>query len=70
VTDADKVRAALTQLQLSQRGAAKLMGISERMMRYYCAGTTPVPRVIFLALERLADIAACAYCEQSRLPYS
>lgn len=39
--------------QYSQRGAARELGISERMMRYYCAGTQPVPRVVLLALEHL-----------------
>jgi predicted transcriptional regulator len=67
LTDADRVRAALTQLGLSQRGAAKVLGISDRMVRHYCANTAPVPAAIFLALERLADIRECPYCKESRL---
>jgi predicted transcriptional regulator len=70
ITDADKLRAALTQLDLSQRGAAKLLGLSERMMRYYCAGTEPVPLMVFLAIERLLDVKECPYCQESRMPYS
>lgn len=53
MTDADRIRAKLTALGLSQRGAARLLGIDERTMRRYCAGD-PVPRVIWLALEALA----------------
>jgi hypothetical protein len=70
ITNADKVRAALTHLALSQRGAAIVLGISDRMMRHYCAGTAPVPDAIFLALERLADKRECPYCKESRLPYT
>lgn len=54
-TDADKVRALLTQAGLSQRGAAAELEISERAMRYYCGGDK-VPRVVMLALERLVDL--------------
>lgn len=39
----------------SQRGAARELGISERMMRYYCAGTQPIPRVVLLALTHLVE---------------
>lgn len=49
-----------TQLQklldlagLSQRGAAKDLGISERNMRRYIAGDLPVPRVVEYALRWL-----------------
>jgi predicted transcriptional regulator len=41
---------------LSQRGAARELEISERMMRYYCSGEQPVPKVVILALERLIDL--------------
>ena len=40
---------------LSQRAAAKALGINERTMRRYCSGDAAVPRVIVLALERLRD---------------
>jgi hypothetical protein len=39
----------------TQRGAARELGISERMMRYYCAGEQPVPRVVMLALTHLVE---------------
>jgi hypothetical protein len=39
----------------TQRGAARELDISERMMRYYCAGQQPVPRVVMLALTHLVE---------------
>lgn len=42
----------------SQRGAAKELEISERMMRYYCAGSKPVPRVVMLAVQHLVNCPA------------
>ena len=41
---------------LSQRGAARELGIDERTMRKYCSGDLPVPRTIILALRYLALI--------------
>lgn len=38
---------------LSQRGAAKLIGISERQMRRYVAGDAKVPRFIEYAVRWL-----------------
>ena len=46
-------RAALALAGLTQRGAARALEINERTVRRYCAGY-PVPRVVWLALERLA----------------
>jgi hypothetical protein len=46
-------RAALARAGLTQRGAARALEINERTVRRYCAGY-PVPRVVWLALERLA----------------
>jgi plasmid maintenance system antidote protein VapI len=36
---------------LSQRGAAKLIGIGERQMRRYIAGEAVVPKVVEYALR-------------------
>lgn len=52
MTDAAKIRDKLAALGLSQRGAARALGIDERTMRRYCAGD-PVPRVVWLALDGL-----------------
>ena len=46
-------RASLTRAGLTQRGAARALEINERTVRRYCAGHL-VPRVVWLALERLA----------------
>lgn len=54
-TDAARLRELLAAGGYSQRGAARELGISERMMRYYCAGEQPVPRVVMLALEHLVE---------------
>ena len=62
MTDADRLRTALTELGLSQSGAARILGISERTMRRYCADQLDVPPVVFMALrdmkaKRAADEA-------------
>ena len=55
VTDSDRLRAWLADHGRSQRGLARELGIAERTMRYYCSGELPVPAVIWLALQALAD---------------
>ncbi len=42
---------------LSQRGAAKAIGISERQMRRYIAGDATVPKFIEYALRWLSHIS-------------
>ena len=49
----DQLRDLLTRAGLSQRGAARELGIDERTMRRYVAGDLPVPRVVELALTAL-----------------
>lgn len=53
LTDADRLRAILERSRLSQRGAARQLGMAERTMRYYVAGEQPVPRAVMLAIESL-----------------
>jgi len=53
VTDAERIRARLASLDLTQRGAARALSIDERTMRRYCSGTHPIPQVIWLALDGL-----------------
>lgn len=43
---------------LSQRGAAKELGISERQMRRYVAGDAEVPTVVEYALRWLIHLRA------------
>lgn len=55
-SDAQRLRQLLSQLSLSQRGAAAELGANPRDMRYWCSGERPVPRMVVLALERLVDL--------------
>lgn len=52
------LRALLERAGLSQREAARRIGVSERMMRYYLAPQSadyrPAPYVVQFALESLA----------------
>lgn len=41
----------LVRAGLSQRGAAKAIGINERTMRKYIAGESPIPRTVEYALR-------------------
>jgi transcriptional regulator with XRE-family HTH domain len=54
-TDADRLRVMLKTAGLSQRAAAREVGINERTMRRYCGGEK-VPRVVILTLERLLHL--------------
>jgi len=54
------IRSLIERAGLSQRGAAHLLGVPERMMRYHCAPADsesyrPAPYVVQYALEMLAD---------------
>jgi predicted transcriptional regulator len=44
----------LERCALSQRGAARLLGLNDRAMRYYCSGEQPVPYLVQYALEVMA----------------
>ena len=46
-------RLALARAGLTQRGAARVLGINERTVRRYAAGE-PVPTVVWIALRALA----------------
>ena len=48
------LRALLDQAGMSQREAARRIGISERVMRYYLAGEREAPYPVQYAIERLA----------------
>jgi hypothetical protein len=47
-------RAALTRLGLSQVGAARALGITDRSVRRYASGAQPVTRLVQLALAGLS----------------
>lgn len=48
------LRELLERASLSQREAARRIGISERVMRYYLAGEREAPYPVQYALESLA----------------
>jgi len=52
---ADLIRHHLSEAGLSQRGAARELGIDERTMRRYCAGDLLVPPLVILALRQIAQ---------------
>jgi hypothetical protein len=52
--DKEYVLSLLQRAGLSQRGAARILGINERTMRYYCSGDQPTPYLVQYALEVLA----------------
>lgn len=56
MTDAQRLRDWLARAGLSQRGLARELDVGERTVRHWAAGDTPVPRVVWLALERLDEI--------------
>jgi len=45
------IRQLIEQAGLSQRGAARAIGINERTMRKYCAAGAEVPLVVILAMK-------------------
>lgn len=51
----EHIRALIDRSGLSQRKAAARIGISERVMRYYCAGERDAPYPVQYALESLAS---------------
>ena len=53
MTDADRIRDAITRLGTSQRGLARALDLDERMIRRWAAGADRVPRVVWLAIEAL-----------------
>jgi hypothetical protein len=52
-TDATRLRELIARAGLGQRAAAEALGVNERVMRRYCAGKLPVPRVVLLAASAL-----------------
>ena len=58
--DPTYLRELLARAGLSQRGAARLVMINERTMRYYCSGQLDLPYTTQLALEFIAHIKKAA----------
>ena len=51
----DYLRSLIEGAGLSQRGAARLLGVGERTMRHYLAGDTTCPYSVQYALEQLVN---------------
>jgi hypothetical protein len=58
ISDADRLREHLAALGISQREAARQLGVDDRAMRYYCAGKLPVPAAIMHSLPQLQPARA------------
>jgi plasmid maintenance system antidote protein VapI len=56
-TQSDRLKALLRELKLTRRGAARILEMNERTIRRYCAGSSSIPRAVFIALESLKKIA-------------
>lgn len=54
MTDADRLRLELARLGLSQRGLARTLELDDRLVRRWCSGREPVPKVVWFAVESLA----------------
>lgn len=48
------VRELLSRAGLSQRHAAKLLGVNDRTMRFWCSGQVDIPYTAQFALEALS----------------
>lgn len=57
--DPTYLRQLLATAKLSQRAAARLLGLNERTMRYYCTGKHEIPYVVQYALE-IAALSSAA----------
>lgn len=56
-TSADRLRALLQRAHLSQRAAARLLGVDERTMRMWCTGQGEPPVAVYRALSpKLTDL--------------
>lgn len=50
-----QLQTLLDKVGLSQRAAAKALGINDRSMRRYCAGDAPIPKAIEIAITCLCS---------------
>lgn len=54
---AERLKALLAELKVSRRGAARILELDERTIYRYCAGRSPIPATVFMALESLKKIS-------------
>ncbi len=50
---ATRMREMLKECGLTQRGAARKLGVNERTMRHWLAGDNAIPKMAFMALETI-----------------
>ena len=50
---ATQLRERLNALRLTQTAAARMLGLTDRTLRRYCAGDSPVPKTVELALQAI-----------------
>jgi len=50
-SEVERLRALIAQGKLSQRAAARELGVDERTFRYWCSGDYPPPAMAFRALD-------------------
>jgi hypothetical protein len=74
ISHADMIRHHLAKAGLSQRGAARELGIDERTMRRYCSGDLLVPPLVILALmqveQRMRNLQIMALLDEGKLATS
>lgn len=51
----EALRLALDQMHVSQRQLSRNLDISDRQIRYFCAGDEMIPRVVHLAVKYLQE---------------
>lgn len=47
------LRELLERAKLTSNQTAEKLGLTDRMVRYYCAGAVRIPKVVWLALEAI-----------------
>jgi len=48
-----RLRSVLRELELSEREAARVLGIDERVLAGWCAGRGQIPRIVWLSLAAI-----------------
>lgn len=54
-TDTERFRALIERIGMNRESLARELDVNARELRRMLAGTRPVPRVVLLALEKMAE---------------
>jgi DNA-binding transcriptional regulator YiaG len=60
-----EMRATLARLELTQVGAAWLLGVTDRTVRYWCAGDREIP----ISMQRMLDVIEQVPAARKRLQW-